>query len=295
MWLTALVILIISITLIIYHYTDNIFIVSWVFLLYYLFPVKGQSDRFRTSRIMDLFPEVEVMGPGKHLACEPSKKCCDECNTFNKGQRVVFAMHPHGVFPVTALAQFVKGVKNLQRKIIAHSLIFIMPILREIGCAGGAVPANRQDMIDVLRDDKQFIICPGAYRELKDEYGVYDRYGFINVAIEAGQTILVPMWAADEHLLYDVYLPFGTYFMDLGFFKFRYPWIIIALGRKWLRFWPKDIGRPIRLYIGDPIDIDMFEVNETTTNTIHDVFYKAIDELKDQAEKDLEKIKKIKK
>ena len=137
-------------------------------------------------------------------------------------------------------------------------------------------------MVKTLKTNQQIVVCPGALRELKKDSKIRQRNGFIEVAAEAGKTVIIPAWAADETSLYDLWLPFGTFFLDKV--KMRYPWIIISIGKWWLPFWPKNLGRPLRLYVGEAINVDKDDIAGTRAK-----FYESMEKLKEIADEEKDK------
>lgn len=262
--------------------THHPFFVWGLFLVYYIFYFPAHSPSFRKSKFLQwILPDVEVSGPGMHLTCDPAKKCCGECIPLGKDARAIFGVHPHGLHAVTAICAFSRGEVNIKRKIAGHSALFKIPIVREFCALGGGIHADKDVMVKTLKANQQVVVCPGALRELKKDSKIRERNGFIEVAAEAGETVIIPAWAPDETSLYDLWLPFGTFFLDK--IKMRYPWIIISFGKRWLPFWPKNLGRPLKLYVGEAINVNKDDIAGTRSK-----FYEVMDKLKEMADKDNE-------
>lgn len=232
------------------------------------------NPTLRNSRIVRwLLPEVEICGPGRHLMCEPGKKCCDECVPFKKNDRAIFGVHPHGLRAVTMISAFVPGEKNADRRLSAHTALLRIPLLREIAEMAGGIPAEMNTMIRVLENNQQLAIVPGALRELTDQHGIKQRQGFIKVAMIAGKTVLVPAFAQDETSLYDIHLPFGNFFLDT--IKMRYPWLIMSIGKRIMWILPKNLGHSLRLWVGEAIEVDGHDLQFLTTE-----FYESLGNLR---------------
>ena len=280
MWVTLIVLLEVYSVYYIGEITKTPFLVCVAFFLYFTLSRLQSNSAFRTSKIIQwLLPDVEMRGPGLHLLCDPANKCCEACTPFKEQKRAVFAIHPHGVHAITSIRAFCFGEMNLNRRFAAHGVLFKIPVLREFTALAGAIPADRNSMIEVLESGKQLVLCPGALRELKEDHGVKQRSGFIRVAAKVTGAVLVPVWAADETSLYIVGLPFGHFFSDT--MKLRYPWLIASFGKWWLWFWPKNLGRPLRLYVGSAIEVDETDIDGTQAR-----FYDAVNGLKAMAMED---------
>lgn len=261
--------------------TNSPFAVCLIFFVYLKLFKLNNNPTLRTSWIVRrILPEVEICGPGRHLMCEPGKKCCDECTPFNKNDRAIFGVHPHGLRAVTMISAFVPGKRNSNRRLVGHSALLSIPILREICTLAGAIPAEMNTMVRALENDQQLAVVPGALRELTAQHGIKKRLGFIRVALIAGNTVLVPAFAQDETDLYDIYLPFGNFFLDT--IRMRYPWLIMSIGKRWMWLFPKNPGHPLRLWVGEAIKVDGHTLEELQT-----LFYESMDNLEKLASEEI--------
>ena len=226
-------------------------------------------------------PDVEFFGPGKDLLTGVNGELEEESGNPHPLSRLIFGMHPHAVYGTTLMAAFTRGERNLNVRMAGHSFLFWLPIIREICIWGGAVEVTQQAMVQALRDGHAIAMCPGGLQEVEPTTPVYQRNGFIRIASMVEGTKIVPIWGDDEYDLHRTWLPLGNLFLDgikIGswgpFFKLRYPWPIVNFGGKF-HPWPKRLGRPLRLFVGEPIS-----VTPDTRDEAEAAFYEQIEQLR---------------
>jgi len=269
MWLTLIIVGVMLFVHWVGVITGHMFLACLGFFIYYVALNLRTSDRFRMSRFLEaVLPAIDVQGPGKDLVLNPGEN----------PPSAIFAMHPHGVYSITLIAAFARGGHNLRRRFAGHMALFNLPVIREFCGLGGAFCAGEAAMKKTLDTGHQIVMCPGALREIQQDWPIKQRPGFIRIAAEREDTLLVPCWAPDEHHLYSVWLPFGQFFQDTV--GLRYPWPIFNFGKWWLPFWPRDLGRPIRLLVGEPVELDKDDLPGSQSR-----FYAAIQKLKEDSEK----------
>lgn len=163
----------------------------------------------------------------------------------------IFVFHPHGLHCVGAsLIGSDPFMSHL--RIACSSVLFWLPIVKELVAWAGAFPCNRDDIKAMLKSNQPVILYPGGMNEIPGATYLQSynrRTGFIKLAMELGVDI-VPCWVDGENELYDVYHPFPR-LQHWCYRKFRYPWPVLSWGWRWVPFLPK--SNKLTVYVGDPI------------------------------------------
>jgi hypothetical protein len=178
-----------------------------------------------------------------------------------QGKPTLFAVHPHGVYAVALIGYF--GFNPSPQMagctVAVSSLLFRLPVVREIMYLIGACSVKRGDMARALAPSRALIgkacwlaMCPGK------------RKGFIKIAKEAGADIVL-VTCADELKLYRVVplsLPWSL--RDWFLRHFLYPFPVFCWGNPWLPFWPKKLSEGMTLSFGPPVS--------TTDKSVDEIF-----------------------
>jgi len=228
--------------------------------------IPGESQWFRSLAIWDTvrtdYLGMSVRGPGSELLVKP-----------DSSKQYIFAIHKHGVFSVTNIAYFALNKDMLHVRSVGTSVLFVLPIIKEFVGLGGAIPANKDDIIDVLNSGKSVAMSPGGIREvpgMTPGCPIIQREGFLKIAVQQNVPV-VPIYAHGEEMLYDCHVLFPKWASKM-LHQMWYPiGCIIVWGHPWIPFWPRR-GK-LTLYVGEPIkDID--EVGK-----MKDTFYSSLDSL----------------
>jgi len=156
-----------------------------------------------------------------------------------ENSRFVFAAFPHGCnceFRIASTGVLGEIVPNLVKRdavrALAASILFKIPIVREVSLWTGCIDASRKCAEKALSQQKSLLICPGGEAEqIMTTYGrekVYlsNRKGFIKLAMRTGVPV-VPIYvfgSSDSYYTYgnaDVNDHENRYF-DWTFYKLRY-------------------------------------------------------------------------
>lgn len=192
--------------------------------------------------------------------------------TYRKptGKRYIFGYHPHGIIGMGAFgsitsegAGWSKLFPGIPVRLLTLSNNFVLPFYREYLLWLGLASVSKASCRNLLNSNQSIcIVVGGAQESLHARPGVMDlvlekRYGFVNLALETGNTSLVPIIAFGENDIYEqastrpesiVYrfqqlikkalgftVPFfharGVFNYDVGLIPYRRP-INIVVGRE---------------------------------------------------------------
>jgi len=127
-------------------------------------------------------------------------------------RRVIFGYHPHGLYPAAAcwfhlLPQFASLFPTVPSPVtLGASVIFRVPILRDVAMWAGARNVSRSTFLKSLDERGAVVLCPGGQAELVEHVGgkadntvtLCTRHkGFIKIAIEK-RAHLVPVFCFGE-------------------------------------------------------------------------------------------------
>jgi 1-acyl-sn-glycerol-3-phosphate acyltransferase len=207
-------------------------------------------------------------GPGAYMV-DPKK--------VNPDKQVIFAMHPHGLFACSssywAFSPHLTHVRG-----VGTSIMFYIPLVKEIISLGGGVRANRQDILSTLQCGESVFMTPGGMREILTHQKIYEKHlGFLKIAKATGVPV-VPVYGKGVKELYDIWLPW-PWLQSILLHMFLYPGVIFAWGNPWIPFWPKKLENGIELWMGEPMEIKGNIKKEAKK------FYNQMKILKNKAEK----------
>jgi len=150
----------------------------------------------------------------------------------SKPAQFVFALHPHGALPISAIMQFASedwdstlpvSVHREKLRVLVASFCFHIPVLRDFYLGAGFVDAAKFSARAVLDQGRSIMIFPGGASEAKfcgphtDALVLHSRTGFVRLALERGLA-LVPCFTFGET---DV-LPFASGVdIDSSLFQFQ--------------------------------------------------------------------------
>jgi 2-acylglycerol O-acyltransferase 2 len=161
------------------------------------------------------------VGYASRIALHPNKHC-------------IYAVYPHGLFATGTLLTFGLSKRARNTHVAAHSMLFSVPVVRELALWSGAIDATEKNIVGMLRNDKSVAIVPGGVQEMLHvspgmEYKVSQKHDkFVEIAYR-NRVALVPVYCKGENELYYTFRPFPSLMM---LFKrlCKYPFPCFFLG-----------------------------------------------------------------
>lgn len=181
----------------------------------------------------------------------------------------ILCLAPHGVTSLghvllmTDACGFISNIWPVERRDLAASIVFRIPLFREFNLWCGAVDAGKATAHAVLRSGRSLFVYPGGEAEqMRSRRGRHlaywrSRRGFVKLAVEYGLP-LVPAYAFGESELYN------TFDFMLGFRLWLCKHFRVALPLPSNVFPYKVplhvvIGKPLPVPQVNPIDREKFE------------------------------------
>jgi len=204
---------------------------------------------------------------------------------LENNQQYIFAAFPHGtctvqhVLTMTDGAHMLSQVHQGDRRDLAASVLFLMPVVRELLLLLGNVDAGKSTAHHNLKKRRSLLIFVGGEaeqlltKERENKVFLARRLGFIKLALLHG-TPLVPMYCFGENETYHVSQAL------MGFRKWLQRTFHIGVPLCWGRwgsFWPLQV--PLDLCIGAPIPVQKVEKHLITNEMIkalHDEFVQSL-------------------
>jgi len=231
---------------------------SWVvvtlcYLPFYLFPAQCRVPGWKGFEAMwrffdydttcsSYFAEFGIHG-GKEL---------------DPDQQYFVACHPHGTLIFQRMFWRGDRIKNFFRhdwRMLAASVLFRIPIVREMSLLFGAMDASRPACHTILKQGKSLVLWPGGLDEANtltddDSVRLRTRSGFVRLAVEYGIPI-VPVFTFGELECVSAWSPWPTWVVDTLRRRFRTS-TALFVGR-WGTFLPRRV--PLNMCIGAPIPV----------------------------------------
>ena len=196
-------------------------------------------------------------------------------------EQVIYAVCPHGVYGEASTSFFVLNPDYLHVTPIASSVLFYIPLVRELAYLAGAVPANSSNISKLLDEEQSILILPEGLRgHLYDEDLAVlkgktngeslPRKGFIRLALTARTSPslkIVPVWIAGTKGLYSTYHPV-LWLQKLLLKNYYYCWPMLH----WPIFPRRDVSIEVRF--GEPISL-----HKKTVDQVYDEYVTEMERL----------------
>lgn len=217
------------------------------------------------------------------------------CDTpLDPKKQYIFASFPHGANTVQHLLTMTDACGMLSKQYphlrcdLCASVLFYIPILREMLLWLGNVDAGKRTCEYLLKKGRSLMIFVGGEREQlltqegKNRIYLAKRKGFVTLAVKY-QLPIVPTYAFGENDLYhvsDFMMGFRMWLVKYGIafciLSNDYPWPM-----KIFNWWKPIEGKSLHVEIGKPV---LPPVIDNTTASPKEVF-KAVDEMHDAVTK----------
>ena len=176
--------------------------------------------------------------------------------------KYIFAFHPHGVFPATAMyAPLTEQWRdelghNSKTLVVGHAatILFNGPLIRDFIMALGARAVTRTGIESSLQEGHSVVIVTGGQSEMiltehsrEEMHLVTHHFGFIKMAVK-NKTPLVPMLSLAENNVLDLMHLYRIQRVTLKLFGFPAP--LFPIGRWYL---PLPNRTPLTVVVGAPI------------------------------------------
>lgn len=176
--------------------------------------------------------------------------------------RYIFGFHPHGLFPafiswIHLTSSWRTLFPGVQPVGLGASVIFRVPILRDLNLWAGMRKVSRKVFRKALMEQRSVILCPGGQSELAHHVTQHRKRvtlcarhkGFVRMAIETGSS-LVPIFSFGESQLFDNLISWPSV-QRYTYKRIGFPFPFLPFG--FLGFLPLPRGRPVVLVVGEPI------------------------------------------
>ncbi|SPR00809.1 unnamed protein product (mitochondrion) [Plasmodiophora brassicae] len=204
-------------------------------------------------------------------------------------QVYMFGYHPHGIYPFTTVwatrgRAWAQHYPKVTIDVLAATVIFYLPVIRDIAMWSGCRDASRESMSSAFKQRRSVMLVPGGEREMRenrpesDEVVLVTRHkGFIRQAIIHGVS-LVPVFGFGESHLLDNFRAKST--QEWFAKRTLYGAPHMPYGRFYS---PIPNPAPVTVVVGDPIPVtQMDDPPADEIDRLHRVYFDALRHLFDQ-------------
>lgn len=191
------------------------------------------------------------------------------CVPWAKGARLptdsttyIFGAHPHGIHctalvelgnPYGDFAEMFPNVSGVKLTGLAATIIFKIPVVREMFLYMGYIDASRSVASEALAAGQSIYLCIGGEEESllttpgKDIYVLKERKGFIRLALSYGAS-LVPVLGIGTN---EAYTTYNVLYPARKWIQKRFGIALPIFHGRWFTPLPHKV--PIKIVIGEPI------------------------------------------
>mmetsp|Transcript_33836 Transcript_33836/g.86473 ORF Transcript_33836/g.86473 Transcript_33836/m.86473 type:complete len:522 (-) Transcript_33836:538-2103(-) len=182
---------------------------------------------------------------------------------FPTSGKYVFGYHPHGLLPSGAaylktIPAFKRALPGIRPVTLVASVLFAVPILRDIVSWGGLRKVSKRTFVKALETRGSVLLCPGGQAELVDAHRIHAERkemvinvrhrGFIRLALQQGAA-LVPVLVFGELHSFRNLLNWPR-LQQWTYRRFGFPIPFLMVGR-W--YTPLPNKQPVAFVVGDSI------------------------------------------
>lgn len=212
--------------------------------------------------------DIAHMGLAHSVTCEGTQLHSDS------GKATLYALHPHGIFPVSILFLSTHPRMVHARCAVASTLLRL-PVMRLMDTFLRAFSAR--DLETALVAKQTVVIIPGGFEEAalnsSTEERVYlnGRAGFLKVCLRTGAQV-VPVYAFGESCAFDSFQ--GLRRLRMWLARRGVP-ITPFWGVRLLPWMPRDV--PVRVVVGTPIPVEHIPMpSNDDVARVHDAYVEAV-------------------
>eukprot|EP00898_Chlorokybus_atmophyticus_P007506 jgi/Chlat1/7757/Chrsp66S07224 len=194
---------------------------------------------------------------GVHLFRESSEP-------LDPSKRYVFGFHPHALMPATTAwfhqtEQWKRLFPGIQPVLLCASIVFHVPILRDLLMWRGARVVSRASFQLAVRDQKAVVLCPGGQAELvattklaRDARTVViytGHKGFVRQALQSGAELVPVFNFGESHILFNFVAWPALQRWTYKRFGFPVPFLPVGL----MNYLPLPCRIPMNIVVGEPL------------------------------------------
>jgi 2-acylglycerol O-acyltransferase 2 len=196
----------------------------------------------------------------RYITCVPWSK--EAKLPTDQGETYVFGCHPHGIHcyslievtnPLSDFSRMFPNLSGLKLTGLAATVIFKLPVVRELFLYMGYIDASRSVASKALCMGQSIAVCVGGEEESivttpkKDIYVLQNRKGFVRLALSYGSS-LVPVLGIRANELYTTYTIF---FKARMWLQKNFGIAIPIFHGRWFTPLPHPIQ--VKIVLGEPI------------------------------------------
>ena len=237
------------------------FIILWMCYIFDIFFIQPQNSITRTSKKFKNWAGWNLVNNWFNF-----KIFTEDDMNIDQNKTYIFAIHPHGIFSWGCAIPLIDNLpfRNFNKKFskinycfVAASIVFKIPLIREICLMLGMIDASKNNIMSALKNNYSVgINIDGQAGVLSCKKGIDsvvldNRKGFIKIALSTGSPI-IPVYQFGLVDIYDTGPEFIKPFQR--FFHKKLKWALPI-------FYSKDYGllpyrnKPINIVVGNPINL----------------------------------------
>jgi len=199
-------------------------------------------------------------------------------------EKYVFGYHPHGLLPAGAAYMasapaFKQTLPGIEPVTLVASVLFAVPLLRDIAAWGGLRKVSRDTFVLALETRRSVLLCPGGQAELVDAYRIHGEHkemvinvrhrGFIRLALQQGAKLVPVLVFGELHSFRNLFN--WPQVQQWAYRRFGFPIPYLMVGKYYT---PLPNKHPVAFVIGDPISPrSKGAASEEDVELVHSEYY----------------------